>query len=115
MKILEFIKETGGLIKKGFVESKIVGNLSKQSIFFGVFIVAFLIIRYAIIYNNSTFVYKGMIILLYSVLAILLRNFAGDIKALSKEKTTSKMSFAVTIFYNLVQIGALVLVFIYLK
>ena len=115
MKLLETAKGFIEIIKKGFTESKIVDNLSKQPIFFGVFIVAFLIIRYALIYNNSTFAYKGMVILLYSVLAILLRNFAGDIKALLKEKTSSKMSFIVTIFYNLVQIGALVLVFIYLK
>ena len=56
-----------------------------------------------------------MIILLYSILAILLRNFAKDIKALSKEETVSKMSFLVTIFYHSAQISALYLAFTFLK
>ena len=102
-------------IKKGFAESKITESLYKQPVYFYVFIAAFLIIRYALIYNNSTFAYKGMIILLYSILAILLRNFAKDIKALSKEETVSKMSFIVTIFYHLAQISALYLAFTFLK
>ena len=102
-------------IKKGFAESKITESLYKQPVYFYIFIAAFLIIRYAIIYNNSTFAYKGMIILLYSILAILLRNFAKDIKALSKEEAVSKMSFIVTIIYHLAQIGALVLAFTLLK
>ncbi len=115
MKLLESIKKIGGIIKRGFVESKIVENLSKQPVFIYVFLAGFLIIRYSLIYNNSTFAYKGMIILLYSILAILLRNFVRDIRALSKEKTVSKMSFIVTIFYHLAQIGALVLAFTFLK
>ena len=102
-------------IKKGFAESKITESLYKQPVYFYIFIAAFLIIRYALIYNNSTFAYKGMIILLYSILAILLRNFAKDMKALSKEAAVSKMSFVVTIIYHLAQIGALVLAFTLLK
>ena len=115
MKILETTKGFMELIKKGFTESQITERLSRQPIFFYVFLAAFLLMRYSLIYNNSTFAYKGMIILLYSILAILLRNFVRDIRALVKEKTVSKMSFVITIFYNLAQIGALYLAFLYLK
>ena len=103
------------IIKKGFAESKITESLYKQPVYFYIFIAAFLVIRYALIYNNTVFAYKGMIILLYSILAILLRNFAKDIKALSKEGTVSKMSFIVTILYHSAQIGALYLAFTLLR
>ena len=115
MKLFEFIKKANELIKKWLMESKITRSLSKQPIFFYVFIVAFLVIRYSLIYSNDTFVYKGVMILLYSVLAILLRNFATDIKVLLEEKATSKMSFVITAFYHLLQIGALVALFLFIK
>ena len=114
-KLLGIVMGIMKIIKRGFAESKITESLYKQPVYFYIFIAAFLIMRYAFIYNNTVFLYKGMIILLYSILAILLRNFAKDIKALSKESSVSKMSFVVTIIYHLAQIGALVLAFNFLK
>ena len=115
MKLLEIIKSSIKFMERKFREIDIAGVLSKQPVFFYVFIVAFLIMRYSFIYNNAVFAYKGMILLLYSVLAFLITNFARDIGGLLREKTSSKMSFIVTIFYHLAQISALYLAFLYLK